>query len=884
MIREITLYPELVAPYGLEPSNTIEGLDRVVILTGPNGAGKSRCLRLVKDLLDTAPRAAQDRAALAAELGNLEAGRGAEKKKQRLAFLDRLVESGGVLVDGPDGLAPPTPRDVCIDLTLRPPGLVEDRGDGGQDRDPLPNLYRSSSNLIERAARAMFNAQHPQLAGRPEVIEAARDAERLDALLAALLDKRIEPEVDTTSGAVHARLGGRRFDVTELSSGERILMTWAVLLHSHAPELRDAILLIDEPEVHLHPASAVRLLSRLWSDRILGPRGQVWMATHSPVVLLSARVSQVLLLEGGSLRWSDVSAPQVLGGLAQGTPPQVQLTPAPLPVGESDFQKLRRAGRHYVDKTGFIAEVLQNPAEVLLFSRPRRFGKTMNQSMLRYFLERSSEERRDLFEDLEIWRDNPALRHFQRYPVIALTFKDVKARTWSACRESLTMAIAQAFEEHRFLLEGSTLSAWEAERFDEIISNTARDALLQDALRLLSGALFRHHGERVVILIDEYDTPIHSAYEHGYYDEVVDFFRAFLSGGLKDNPSLFKGVLTGVLRVAKESLFSGLNNVVAYSSLRPEFASHFGFTERDVSQLLRATGKEDRQRELQAWYDGYRFGDETIYNPWSVANYLNQRDQRPRPYWVDTSDDALVRRPLIYRGVGLHGDLQVLLRGEPIHKVIAEDVVLRDIDQRPDAVWSLLLFSGYLTLTSRPEPDAEQRLALTIPNKEVMSRFDRLVQENLIERLGSEEDASRLTQALLGGDERTLEHLLQRFLVNCMSSQSLAVRTPEMYYEAFLLGLLVRLRPDYQVETQQSAGFGRADMLITPRQPGWPGVVLELKSLGERELVEAALDRAMEQIEDRRYMAKLEERGASPVHAYAAVFDGQRVRIRKRAS
>jgi hypothetical protein len=300
-----------------------------------------------------------------------------------------------------------------------------------------------------------------------------------------------------------------------------------------------------------------------------------------------------------------------------------------------------------------------------------------------------------------------------------------------------------------------------------------------------------------------------------------------------------------------------------------------------VAELLRETGDLGRQAELSAWYDGYRFGGRTLYNPWSVANYLSQKDREPRPYWTNTGGNELVKWLLIDRGVGLSGDLSALLSGSAIHKTVVEDMVLRDIDRRPDAVWSLLLFSGYLKPSPAAGAEPERGLALTIPNREVLQAFERLVGENLVERLGGEEEVGRLTRALLGGDERTVEELLGRFLLTSMSHHSAAVRKPEAYYEAFLLGLLVHLRPSHHVESQENAGRGRSDILITPRRPGLPGVVLELKTIKNEKAEEKALDGALRQIEDRKYTVKLEARGASPIHAFAAVFNRQRVRVKK---
>lgn len=871
MIRELTFYPEFVNPLGLERSPPLTDLGRVVILVGKNGAGKSRYLRLVRDLLATAPRAAEERAALLLDpsLENVAA------KNQRLAALDRLLESGGILVDGPAGPTGPTARDLYLDLTFH-------RDADGRRHGRFWEAYQSISDVTERAARALFNAQHPKLAASPAIVDASRDAEQLNATLALLLEKTIEPEVDPSSGAVHALLGGRRFNAAELSSGERILMTWAVLLHAHAAPIHDAILFIDEPEVHLHPDAMTRVLSRLASERVLGPRGQLWMATHSPVVLLGARDAQVLLVEEGTVRRSDASAPEVLTVLSPTAPRQVHLAPARLPVGTSDFQKLREPGVRYVDKTELIADVLRNPAEVLLFTRPRRFGKTMNQSMLRYFLEKTDVDRSHLFRDLSIWRDPDSRRHFQGYPVIDLTFKDVKAGSWSECRDSMAVVIARAFNDHRYLLEaGGELSNQHAALFDATLAIRTSNAQLKNALLLLSKALERHHGRRVVILIDEYDTPIQSAWSNDYYDEAIDFFRGFLSASLKDNPHLFKGILTGVLRVAKESLFSGLNNIRVYSLLQPEFASHFGFTEGEVTQLLEELGETSRLVELKEWYNGYQFGAEVIYNPWSVANFLNQQHGPPQPYWTDTSDDELLKRLLIYGAAGLHGRLRALLAGQSILEAIDEHVALRELDQRPDEVWGLLLFSGYLK--PLPTPRAEQgteRRSLTLPNKEVLHAFEKLVRDNLRERLGGEDEVRKLIQALLVGDDETLQLLIERFLIQCMSPRSTAVKNSEACYEHFLLGVLTSLGPDHHAESQPSTGYGYADILIIPREPGQPGVALELKTLGKRK-PEAALDAALQQIELKKYVARLEALGATPIYKYAVVFDGQRVWVRK---
>ncbi len=837
MIRELTLTAEITGPAGLQPSGTIRDLGPVVILAGAKGAGKSRHLRLVADLLVHAPPAA-------------------------------------ILVDGPAGLGPPTPRDIAIDLTLRPLTAAKQR------EDPVHQAHGAAQDTLDQAARALFNAGHAQLAGVPAIAEAGRRAGRLATIVEALLGQRFVPMIDERDGSVRATLGERRLDVNTLPQDERMLLTWAVLLHRHDDRLHDAVLLLDGPERLLGPAALARLFSPAFRTTVLGARGQLWIATRSPTVLLAAHAEKVLLAADDRLQWSDPATPRVLAGLADSGPQILSFAPPTIPVGPSDFRNLRRDNARYVDKTAFIAEVLSNAAQVLLFTRPRRFGKTMNQSALRYFLERSDEDRSDLFADLAVWRNPAARRHFQRYPVIELTFKDVKARTWAECLDRTAKQLSVAFQECREVWTSGALSEEEGDYFAAVLAQRASPSSIIDALRFLSGVLARHHDERVVILLDEYDTPIHSAYLHGYYDEAIDFFRPFLSEAFKDNPHIIKGVLTGVLRVAKESLFSGLNNVVSYSLLHPDFAESFGFTPDEVTELLQEIGEQDRLPLLEAWYNGYRFGGRTIYNPWSIANYLNQRDREPRPFWTDTADPGLIKRLLLDHGIGLRGDLQALLAGGTIHKTIPEDLVLRDIEQRPDSVWSLLLFAGYLKPSSLP--DLGSPCALMIPNLEVAHAFESLVRSGTADRLGGADEVLRLARAILAGDEPSFSELLQRFLDNCMSYQSVASQTPELAYEAFLLGLLVTLRPDYDVASQQHAGRGRADILLIPRSPGRPGAVLELKTRTKARSEEADLDAALAQIADKKYTDRLAAAGAAPIHEYAAVFDGQRVWVKQR--
>jgi hypothetical protein len=414
------------------------------------------------------------------------------------------------------------------------------------------------------------------------------------------------------------------------------------------------------------------------------------------------------------------------------------------------------------------------------------------------------------------------------------------------------------------------------------------------SLRELSDYLARHHGRRVVILIDEYDTPIQSGYLNGFFDEVTLFFRNFFSAALKDNPSLFKGVLTGVLRVARENLFSGLNNIIVSSILHDRrYATSFGFTEAEVAGVLdraRPDGAPAEQAaalpahapprldEIRAWYDGYLFGGEVIYNPWSILNYV--ATGALRPYWVNTASPDLLQDLIARRGLGLSSETEALLRGEPVEARIDENIVLRDLDQQPEALWSFLLFSGYLTPRSVREELGEIIASLAIPNLEVRLAFRDLFRSWLRRGLPERRHAEGLLRALLEGDAPSLEALLERLLVTVMSYQDPAGREPEKLYHGFILGLLVQLEGEYDVRSNRESGLGRADVLVRPRAPGHPGVVLELKVPQRGETPEQALLAAARQVRDRRYAAELVAAGAAPVHELVAVFDGKRAWVR----
>ena len=547
-------------------------------------------------------------------------------------------------------------------------------------------------------------------------------------------------------------------------------------------------------------------------------------------------------------------------------------------IGQSDFRALRRSGGTYVDKSAFIEQVIGSSAHVLLVPRPRRFGKTLNLSALRYFFEPSDEDRAPLFEGLAVWQSDEARPHFRAHPVISLSLKDVKYASWPDCIGATREAVGELFSAHANVLTADT-DPGDRAAFEAIRARRAESFSLARALRLLSQLLHARHGRTVVLLVDEYDTPLHAAFAHGYYDEAVAFFRNFLSAGLKDNASLYRGVLTGILRIAKESIFSGLNNLSVYSLLRSEFSTCFGFTDAEVVALARSAGAPaSTMSVLREWYDGYRYAGTVIYNPWSVLNFLDSADRAPRSYWASTGTDDVLRQLLLRGGLGDGTALETLLGGGAVVRTIDENIVLRDVERTTDAVWSFLLFSGYLTADA---VDGTQ-VTLRIPNREVDGIFRTVFRRWLSGGLGGAEGVTRLVTALLAGNGDAFEGELERLVTDALSFHDVAPRQPEIVYQAFVTGLLVHLADDYDVRSNRESGFGRADVLVIPKRAGAPGAVLEFKSLDRRrgETIEQALDAAHAQIRDRDYAAELRARGAAPVHAIAAIFDGKRVTVR----
>ena len=572
-----------------------------------------------------------------------------------------------------------------------------------------------------------------------------------------------------------------------------------------------------------------------------------------------------------------------------------------IPIGIDDFRELRELGLEYVDKSHLIREVLDDVGvKVVLLPRPRRFGKTLNLSMLRCFLEKRDEDLSHLFEGLSITEGgDPYRRHFQRYSLIHLTFKGVKLDDYEACWRAIRSKIEALFDEHRYLLDSGTLSEREAAEYREVLARTADRDVYMRSLADLSRHLHRHHGEQVVILIDEYDEPIHAGYTNHYLKPILDFFRAFLTEGLKGNPHLFKGVLTGILRIAKESIFSGLNNLAVYSLLRRPYSGCFGFNETEVAGLLERAGLADQLAEVRRWYNGYLFGDTVVYNPWSILNFVHDGDRVLRNHWLATSSNDLVRDMLQRHALSIQPSIEALLEGGSVVRRVDENVVLVDLEREEGALFDLLVFSGYLRAERVVDESSEEILyRLSIPNREVRDVYATTFQRWMRERLGGgEAGIERLKRALFEGNAEALEEELQAFTTNVLSYHDVAARAgasvdavpapvsprlrPEQVYHAFVIGLLATLEPEYEVRSNRESGRGRPDVMIRPRKAGKPGVVLELKVARPGvKTPEAALDEGLAQIRDRDYAAELRAAGASPAQAFAVAFDGKLVRVR----
>lgn len=550
-----------------------------------------------------------------------------------------------------------------------------------------------------------------------------------------------------------------------------------------------------------------------------------------------------------------------------------------LPIGISDFKKIIENDYYYVDKTLLIKEILDLGTEVLLIPRPRRFGKTLNLSMLHYFFENASNNLGYLFANKKVWQDEEIKRHQGQYPVIFLTFKDLKKNNWQSSYDDLKTIISNEFIRHKSI----TLSNENKDyltTFDDIVNKKASQSDFSTCLRLLSKMLNNHYKKKTIILIDEYDTPILAGYTEGYYKEVIEFMRTFLSSALKDNFALEKGIITGILRTAKEGIFSGLNNIRVYNLTSSMFQDRFGFTNDEVEQFLTDYNLSVSQADIQEWYNGYHFGQTIIYNPWSLILCAEEKGLL-KPYWVNTSDNKIIKKIIIDSPTHTKDELQSLLNDQTIVKEIDEAIIFPNIGRNPNAIWNFLLWTGYITYTKQELLSGRTFLDLKIPNREIKVLYQNLIKEIFDESINWNK-ANVLFDDIFTGDVERFTQILQEFIFNSISYFDIPESESEKSYHLFVLGLLILLEDKYQIKSNKESGLGRYDIMLIPKNKSDVGVIIEFKKVySNKETLEVAVTKALEQIIQKKYNQEFLAQNIKKVISYGIAFEGKEILIKK---
>ena len=537
-----------------------------------------------------------------------------------------------------------------------------------------------------------------------------------------------------------------------------------------------------------------------------------------------------------------------------------------IPDGISDFKTLIENNYYYVDKTPFISEVGRNVGKTLLFTRPRRFGKTLNMSMLKYFFDiKEANENRKLFKNLEI--ENLAYFKEQgKYPVIFISMKDIKEMSFDGAIIEVKNLLKKVYNQFEFIRE--KLNEGELIEFDNIWLGK-NDENLKNSLLNLATFLKKYYNQKVVVLIDEYDTPLVSAYRYGYYKEAKNFFSSFYSSALKDNNILQVGVITGIVRVIKAGIFSDLNNLSEHSILNKEYDEYFGFLEEEVKNALKYYAIDSKLDEVHSWYNGYKFGDKKVYNPWSILKFLSQKEFKS--YWIDTSDNYLIKDILKSADKETFDKLNNLLFGKKVEEEITGKSTLQEVLEAQD-LWELLLFSGYLTIDSKIEKNI---YSIKIPNKEVKEFFG----DSFIEiSFGTNLTFKNLIVNLLDNKIEKFESNLQEILLKYMSFYD--VSNIEKVYHSFILGLMIHLEEKYKISSNGEGGLGRYDIAIEPLDRNLRGVILEFKVADSEEKLDEKASEGLEQIEDKKYYIELEKRGIKDITFIGMAFYKKFVKIK----
>lgn len=547
-----------------------------------------------------------------------------------------------------------------------------------------------------------------------------------------------------------------------------------------------------------------------------------------------------------------------------------------LPIGLADFKKLIEENYAYIDKTLLIQEIIERGTELALIPRPRRFGKTVNMSMLKYFFEKTQEDHSHLFSNFKIWK-TPYKDLQGQYPVIFFTLKEVKQETWEMAYEKIKFLIADEFERHRYLLNSQHLSKEEKQLFLTILKREASQVTSEISLKRLIFWLSKHHDKRVIVLIDEYDAPIHMAYFHGYYSQIINFMRNWLGGGLKDNLHLERSVITGILRIAKENIFSDLNHSSNFTLFSQDFGDKFGLLEEEVLPLLIEYGLGDQIETVRKWYNGYHIGSFDIYNPWSILKYIQHKEYSP--YWVNTSGNELVKEQLTQKGIFLKEDFEMLLLGNSISKIVDEGLVFEDLKISKEAVWGLLFFSGYLTCQEPPARVGTRfSCQLAIPNQEIQALFQDMIQDYFSNQF--HESWTNLIKNLLNGNIEAFSEEFKELIMEMFSVHDVPKTASEQVYHAFVLGLFASIRESYEIKSNRESGLGRYDICLFPKNLKHLGFILEFKKAQNDEDLDKLAKTALDQIEDLSYITDLKARKVSTVLAIGIAFQGKKVSIK----
>lgn len=549
----------------------------------------------------------------------------------------------------------------------------------------------------------------------------------------------------------------------------------------------------------------------------------------------------------------------------------------PLPIGISDY-RLASTEYYYVDKTMMIKDFLDERPMVSLFTRPRRFGKTLNMDMLRTFFEKTDEDTSVYFKNKNIWACGEKYRSHQgKYPVIFLSFKDIKCDTWEETFDAIKDLFSKEASRHSELKSADVFNEYEEAYIEKILSGTATPVELSVALANLSMMLHKYHGVAPIIIIDEYDTPIQQGHIKGFYDEIIGFMRNLFSGGLKDNKHLTYGFLTGILRVAKESIFSGLNNLAINSILDTKYSEYFGFTADEVKEIARYYHAEDKYDEICEWYDGYKFGNTEIFNPWSVINYFRNGCQ-PRAYWQSTGSNDIIGEILGGADETIYEKLNALLQGESFLTYIDTGVIYPQVKSNPSSVYSFLLVAGYLkVIKSEPSFSGDFMCEVALPNKEITFVYNKEILQKL-NNIVPQATAISIQEAIYSGDTASLQKNLGTLLMQSVSSYD---TIGENFYHGLVLGLCATLDNRFYITSNRESGEGRYDICLCPKDAKMPGVLIELKAAKDcaDDELKALSEKALAQIDARKYETELTVKGVRNILKYGVAFSGKKVQI-----